>query len=108
MDIDHLLNLAGTLTTVTDGTTTDIYGDPTPMTTSTTVRYWVDDPGAKGEPGWSTEERRFFLPAGTVVTKGDRIVDRNDLTWELLAGSEHTDPRSGRDLYVSTRGKRVT
>ncbi len=46
MDVSRLLNLTGTLVAVADGDV-DEYGDPTEVTTETTVRYWVDRSDAK-------------------------------------------------------------
>lgn len=115
MDVSRLLNLTGTLVAVADGDV-DEYGDPTEVTTETTVRYWVDRSDARGDSSetvgvenWQTAVLDLYLPAGTPVTGVDRFRDCDGVVFEVL-GPPHTHrhPVTGEAVYVGAQIKRVS
>ena len=116
MDVSRLLNLTGTLVAVADGDV-DEYGDPTEVTTETTVRYWVDRSDAPrrqlretvGVENWQTAVLDLYLPAGTPVTGVDRFRDCNGVVFEVLGPPHaHMHPVSGDVVYIGAQIKRVS
>ena len=114
MDVAHLLNLTGTLIAVADGDP-DEYGDPTEVTTETTVRYWVDRSDARGDSSetvgaasWQTAVLDLYMPPGTSVTGVDRFRDCDGVVFEVLGPPyTHRHPVTGDAVYVGAQIKRV-
>ena len=81
MNIDHLLNTACTITSVTVAGTVDVYGDPGEATTTTTTLCWLHPTGVRDLPGVETtgldniqaETYTVYFPAGTSIDGGDRV-----------------------------------
>ena len=87
MSLTSLMNRSGTILSRTAGTATDIYGNPTQGTTSTTVLCEVQqerrsEPGDQGE--FSVTEWVGFFPSGTALDTGDAVVVANLGTFEVV------------------------
>lgn len=116
MDVTRLLNLTGTVVTVTEGEP-DVYGDATEETTEREVRYWTTSRAAVeasserlGSAGnWQDAERILYLPPDDPLTGRDRFRDRDGVLWEVTGPPDnHVHPRTQRSVYVSAGLRRVS
>lgn len=118
MNVEHLLTIDATVTTVTNTATRDVYGDITTETSTTSVKCWLHQgTGAQGTTGGSeqtgladTQRERWtaYFPAGTAITGHDRVTVGSD-EYEVFGPPwSATNPRTGQVEFVTAQLVRVT
>lgn len=110
MNPANLIQLDGTLTSVTPTGDPDPYNNPTDETTTATVKCWFEQIQATEDTVDSaqlSETHRLFFRAGIDPTGWDRLAVAGH-TFEIL-GPPWTamHPRTGAESHIEAKGRQV-
>jgi len=109
---ENLMTAIGTLVSVTDDGPDDIYGQPTPTVTESTVRYELQQQrrDETGDPGaWQMGTWRLFLPANTSAKGADRFISADGVEFDFDGPPWHVrNPRNGRTSHIEATLRAVS